>query len=130
MRTLTSVGWIHVQDARLLAVRTTGRDRFYLPGGKPEASETFEAALAREVQEELGVVVEGIRFEFTVTALAHGHDDETSIVMHCFRAETSGEPRPAREIAEVTWLGLSDRALAAPAVQVVLDRLAAMGRLR
>jgi 8-oxo-dGTP diphosphatase len=129
MRTLTSVGWIHVRDDRLLAVRTDGRDRFYLPGGKPEAAETFEAALAREVHEELGLVVEGIRFEFTVTALAHGHDDETRVVMHCFRAETTGVPRPAREIAELTWLGLADRALAAPAVQVVLDRLAATGPL-
>lgn len=130
MRTLTSVGWIHVRDARLLAVRTNGRDRFYLPGGKPEAAETFEAALAREVLEELGVVVEGIRFEFTVTAVAHGQEDETSVVMHCFRADARGEPRPDREIAEVAWLGLEDRGLAAPAVQVVLDRLVSMGSLR
>ena len=130
MRTLTSVGWIHVRDHRLLAVRTDGRDRYYLPGGKPEAAETFEAALAREVHEELGVRVAGIRFEFTVTALAHGHDQETSVVMHCFRAETAGEPRPAREIADMTWLGLEDRDLAAPAVQIVLDRLAAAGFVR
>ena len=130
MRTLTSVGWIHIREARLLAVRTNGRDRFYLPGGKPEAAETFEAALTREVHEELGIVVEGLRFEFTVTALAHGHDDETSLVMHCFRADARGEPRPDREIAEVTWLGLEDREVAAPAVQIVLDRLASMGSLR
>ena len=130
MRTLTSVGWILVRDDRLLAVRTHGRDRFYLPGGKPEAAETFETALVREVHEELGMTVGNIRFEFTVTAPAHGHDDDTGVVMHCFRAEASGEPRPAREIAEVTWLGLADRALAAPAVQVVMDRLAALGELR
>ena len=130
MRTLTSVGWIHIRAAKLLAVRTNGRDRFYLPGGKPEAAETFEAALAREVHEELGVVVEGIRFEFTVTALAHGHDDETAVVMHCFWAEARGEPRPTRELAEVAGLGLEDRELAAPAVKIVLDRLATMGSLR
>ncbi|HMB43937.1 MAG TPA: NUDIX domain-containing protein, partial [Luteimonas sp.] len=52
-----------LQDARgriLLARRTKGRDLAGLwefPGGKREPGESAEAALARELQEELGVQV-------------------------------------------------------------------------
>ena len=129
MRTLTSVGWIHVRDERLLAVRTSGRDRFYLPGGKPEADETFEAALIREVREELGLAIDGVGFAFTVSATAHGFDDAT-VIMHCFHGDPRGEPQAGREITELAWLGVAERDLAAPAVQLVLDRLAGIGAIR
>lgn len=51
---LRSVGWMQVNDGRLLAVRSIGRGRFYLPGGKPETGETLEQAPAREVGENSG----------------------------------------------------------------------------
>ena len=52
---LFSVGWLAIEGQQLLAVRARGRDRFYLPGGKIEPGETNEAALRREVREELGI---------------------------------------------------------------------------
>jgi 8-oxo-dGTP diphosphatase len=42
---------------RVLSVRKRGTDRFMLPGGKPEPGESPADAAAREVAEELGVVV-------------------------------------------------------------------------
>ena len=31
---LTTVGWIHIEDGRLLNFRGAGRDGFSMPGGK------------------------------------------------------------------------------------------------
>jgi 8-oxo-dGTP diphosphatase len=123
MATLTSVGWLHVQDGHLLGVRTRGRDRFYLPGGKPEPGETDEEALVREVREELGVELADLRPAFTVEAPAHSLVVETELTMRCFHAAAVGEPRPAREIEELAWLRIPVDVRAAPAVHAVLARL-------
>jgi hypothetical protein len=48
--------------------------------------------------------------------------------MHCFHAVAVGDPAPAGEIAELTWLAPDDRDLAAPAVQLALARIATAGR--
>lgn len=127
---LTSVGWVHIGQGRLLAVRTRGRDAFYLPGGKVETGETHQQALVREVEEELGLGLDlgQVREVFTVRAPAHGLGQEVDLTMHCFTAATCGHPRPGREIEEVAWLDPddpADRERAAPAVRLVLDRITA-----
>ncbi|MEV6275042.1 NUDIX domain-containing protein [Nocardia sp. NPDC051832] len=123
-RTLTSVAWLCVEDGRLLAVRTQGRDAFYLPGGKPEPGETLARALVREVREEVGVQLSehAITPEVTITAPAHGRPG-TLVEMHCFRAPGQGVPAPAAEIAEMAWLGPEDGHLCAPAVVRALGHL-------
>ncbi len=46
-----------VEEGRLLVVsKRAAPDVFYLPGGKPEPGESAEETLARELDEELGVV--------------------------------------------------------------------------
>ena len=45
------------EQGRALMVRKRGTTRFMQPGGKPEPGETDVAALARELHEELGLVV-------------------------------------------------------------------------
>ncbi|MFC9895152.1 NUDIX domain-containing protein [Nocardia sp. NPDC127579] len=126
-RTLTSVAWLCVEDGRLLAVRTQGRDAFYLPGGKPEPGETLARALVREVREEVGVRLaeHAITPEVTITAPAHGRPG-TLVEMHCFRAPGHGRPAPAAEIAEMAWLGPEDDHLCAPAVVRALQHLTAV----
>ena len=61
------VGAAVVRDGRVLACRRTGPERlaglWEFPGGKVEPGESDEAALARELVEELGVrAVVGARF--------------------------------------------------------------------
>ncbi|MEU5210831.1 GNAT family N-acetyltransferase [Streptomyces sp. NPDC020742] len=130
---LRSVSWLHLREGRLLSVRTRGNDTFYLPGGKYEPGETAREALARELGEELGLVVdaEELREAFVIHALAHGRNEGRRLHMTCF---TGGPqdivPVPGREIAEYAWF---DRAEAgercAPAHAQVVARLIAQGRM-
>jgi len=119
---IVSVGWIEIRDDHLLAVRTRGRDRFYLPGGKIEPGEDHEQALVREVREELGLGLDNVRPAFTVTAPAHGYHPGRRLVMHCYYATALGDPQPAAEIEEMAWLEPTDQR-AAPAVRAVLDKV-------
>ena len=122
-RLLVSVGWILVAGGRLLGVRTRGRDRFYLPGGKPEPGEDLAVAVSREVREELGVELRSVELAFVVEAPAHAQAPPATVRMSCFTGRTTGQPTPRGEIEEMAWLGPADRRRAAPALQQVLDRV-------
>jgi 8-oxo-dGTP diphosphatase len=124
-RTLTTVGWIHIESGRLLNVRSVGRDAFYMPGGKIEPGESLHGALVREVREELRLSLDPATLTeaMTVHAPAHGAAD-TLLRMHCFTGSASGRPTPSREIEELAWFGPGDDVTrCAPATVEVLREL-------
>ncbi len=100
------VGAAIVRNGRVLAARRTAppetAGRWEFPGGKVEAGETPEAALVREVREELGCDV-------AVTAWLPGEvavgDRHTLAVAVC--ALVAGEPDP-REHDAVRWLAAGE----------------------
>ena len=74
------------------------------PGGKREPTETFEACLIREIQEELGVE---ISVESLFEEIIH-HYPEKSVYLKFFRCRLLwGEPRPL-DCAAVRWVTPSD----------------------
>lgn len=94
-----------IRDAagRLLTVRKRGTTRFMLPGGKREPGEDDLQALAREVREELGVMVTSAsllgRFE------APAANEPGAVVRSCaYRVEIVGEIASAAEIEELLWI--------------------------
>jgi len=91
-------------DGRLLMIRRSASVRSPLtwcfPGGGIEDGETQEAALVRELQEELSLIVEPCKHLMTQTK----HDGR--LVLYCWSARIlSGEPVPSpKEVAEVEWM--------------------------
>lgn len=129
MRTLDVLAWIHIVDRKLLAVRSRGRDAWYLPGGKREPGEDDTQALTREILEELGVALlaASLRHYAVVEDAAHGFVEPTRVRMACYFGEQHGEPAPCAEIEALCWLGAADAAHCAPAARQVLQRLHADG---
>jgi mutator protein MutT len=70
------------------------------PGGKVHAGETHEAALRREIVEELKADVSGLR---RIYETAH-HYPERTVELHFFRCELTGEPHPVLG-QELRWIG-------------------------
>jgi SAM-dependent methyltransferase len=130
--TIDKVAWVRVEEGRVLAVRSHGKDLFYFPGGKREPGESDEACLTREVAEELGVALrpETLRWFGSFEAQAHGKPEGTLVRLACYGAELVGEPRANAEIAELAWLSSADRDRCSPAAQAVLDELSRQGKIR
>jgi len=111
MKIIDKLAWIEIKDQRILTTRSTGKDKYYIPGGKREAGETDVQALTREIQEELSVTLtpETISFLGVFEAQAHGHPEGTVVKMTCYTAGYTGTLAPAAEIEEMRWLTNADR---------------------
>ncbi|WP_306365586.1 NUDIX domain-containing protein [Nocardia sp. CC227C] len=116
----------HIRDRRLIQARSVGKDVFYMAGGKIDPGETPEAALHREVREELGVGVTAVSELGVFHAEAYGHTPGTRLHMTCFTAELTDDPRPSSEIAEIRYFTVAEYAAmphVAPGSLMVFHRL-------
>lgn len=104
-RWIEKIGLAVVEDGRLLVLRKRGGDLFILPGGKPEDSETDLAALAREINEELGCTVDSVNLEGVFADVAAGLAN-AAVVVRLYSGKLVGEPSPRSEIEEQEWLDL------------------------
>lgn len=102
---IDKLAYIHVQDKKILVTLSTGKDTWYIPGGKREVGETDQEALTREVYEELSVPLrqDTIDFYGVFEAPAHGKPLGTMVRMTCYTADFDGELIPSAEIAELDF---------------------------
>ena len=105
-RIFVSAAVITDARGRVLVVRKHGTSVFMQPGGKPEAGESAAEALARELHEEIGLVVRPDalqplgRFEADA-ANEPGH----RVVAEAFRVAAEPDAvSPRAEIAELRWI--------------------------
>lgn len=97
---------IIIQDRKLLLTRTGGMDFFIAPGGKIEPGETAKQALVRELQEELGIVVDEADLEpfGEYTAEAASNKGKT-VHMQAFSVKKyTSTITASAEIEELQWL--------------------------
>jgi len=110
VKIIDKLAWIYVRDRRLLAVRSYGKQRFYIPGGKRDPGETDHQALIREVKEELNVdlIPNSIEPALKFTTRADEKTAGTQLIMTCYYADFSGTLTIASEIEEMAWLSSRD----------------------
>ncbi|MBX8491674.1 NUDIX domain-containing protein [Pseudomonas cichorii] len=93
-------------DGQTLLVRKRGTEAFMQPGGKIEAGEPAVNALVRELEEELGLVIDPQQAIFLGEFRAPAAN-EPGFEVHCqlFGVRTDAQVVPAAEIEEVIWVG-------------------------
>jgi len=122
---IDKLAWIRIDEGRILAARSRGRDVYFLPGGKREPGESDEEALVREVSEELSVALkrDTLRLLHVFEAQAHGKPEGVLVRMTCFTGDYDGELQPASEIEEIAWLTHADRERMSLVMQNIVDWL-------
>ncbi len=122
---IKTVGWILIKNRKLLVVKTHGRDRWYVPGGKFEPGESSTQALIREIHEELTVNLEPatIKLYGVFEAQAHGRSEGVLVRKECYTALYRGILKPHAEIEHYDFIAYDQRPFVAPAARLILDDL-------
>ncbi|MBQ4051449.1 MAG: NUDIX domain-containing protein [Oscillospiraceae bacterium] len=125
MKVIDKIAYLCLCDGKILAARSKGKDKYYLPGGKREGNETDLETLVREAKEELSVDIIGstARFYGVFEAQAHGKEEGVVVKMTCYTAEYTGELRADSEIAELAWLTSEDMESVSPVNKLIFADL-------
>lgn len=117
---------IRDDGGRLLLVRKRGTKAFMQAGGKIEPGELPAAALARELREELGIVVDpGAASHLGLFSAPAANEPDARVEAELFELSITHEPIPAAEIEEMIWLNpalASGMDLAPLTADIVLPR--------
>jgi 8-oxo-dGTP diphosphatase len=118
---------IYIHNRQILMALSTGKDFYYVPGGKREGSESDIEALSREVKEELNVelINDSITYYGTFEAQAHGKAAGVIVRMTCYQADFVGQLKPSSEIQDIAYYTSAQRDIVGPVDQMIFDDLKA-----
>jgi len=122
---IDKLAFIEIKDRRVLETLSHDKDVWYIPGGKREEGESDEAALIREIKEELSVeiIAESIKLYGVFKTQAHGKPEGTMVKMTCYTAEYKGTLSPSSEVEKMDYFNYSQRDKVSPVDQLIFDDL-------
>ncbi|MER8694765.1 NUDIX domain-containing protein [Mesorhizobium opportunistum] len=92
-------------SGRLLLVRKRGTSAFMQPGGKIEAHEQPLDTLERELNEELGLVIDpATASPLGLFSAQAANEPDYTVEAELFMVSIESQPVPAAEIEEMIWL--------------------------
>ncbi len=111
---VVAVGALILQDRNILLVRRTnepGKGKWSIPGGTVELGESLKDAVAREVYEETGLVVEVSELLDIIEVIRR--DDAGKIVFHYVILDYLAKPvggtlRAASDASDVIWASVDE----------------------
>jgi 8-oxo-dGTP diphosphatase len=128
-----AAGLIVDHAGRVLLVRKRGTTAFMQAGGKIEPHESPAQALARELEEELGIRVAPDAPEYLGEFTAQAANETQHIVKAaCFYIRADLEVSPAAEIEEIVWIAAGDAIgdVSLPLAPLTRDHLLPIARQR
>jgi 8-oxo-dGTP diphosphatase len=124
-----AAGLIVDRAGRVLLVRKRGTQTFMQAGGKIEPHESPAEALARELEEELGIRVAPGAPEYLGEFTAQAANETDHIVnAACFYLRADFDVSPTREIEEAVWVAPDGAGL--PLAPLTRDHLLPIARQR
>lgn len=129
---IDKLAYIYLKDGNVLMTLSKGKDTWYIPGGKREAGESDEAALTREVKEELDValVPATIKQYGIFEAQAHGKPEGTIVRMTCYTADFVGVLKASSEIEALDFLSYAEKERGSFVDHLIFDDLHERGLLK
>ncbi|MBC8718128.1 NUDIX domain-containing protein [Ochrobactrum sp. Marseille-Q0166] len=109
---LIAAAIVRDEAGRFLLVRKRGSEIFFQPGGKIDAGEQPAKALIREIEEELGILVDESQLRYAARMSAPAANEVDSIVEAELFHLTLREgqiPAASSEIEELIWVAAGDQ---------------------
>ena len=100
------VAAIIIQNKKILLVRDAQADFFSMPGGAIDPDEDQPTALAREVQEEIGVPMEEAEYFYSYDLMNQVY--RIPQTDHTYIVSIDTTPIPSSEIVELGWFSKDD----------------------
>ena len=113
-RPIVSVGAVALAEDRVLLIKRGQeplKGHWSLPGGVVEVGETLEEALAREVFEETGLMIDVGAVVEVLDRIQRAADSRVEyhyVIIDYLCRVTSGAPVPSSDVDEVRWVAHAD----------------------